>query len=479
MGLLQKKILGLRLRTWGVVLLALPIVVWGGLNIIFSTFLGTGFLERKVEAYCGFSCDIESVTWSPWAGCQVRNFVLNAPEEGAQDGRVLEVGKVEVDLSWSSLFEGEKRWDRLVVEDVHGDVSIELLRDLMTKYKKVAPRQVETPRPSEVVTPSNGEPAPVVKNETDGNKPRPSASRVEVEAVDNKLKPTSEDSFEGMVFFRNVNLNLFSTSYPDASVVVENVEGELPVWGATREGKVVIERLKICDRFEECHLNFPVVWDSNRLVMDAHPIKLYGLDTEISVVLHFKRGLPFGFQVDLTDQYADLSPIVKEHQKTPIELHHLTGRNLVQGSLFNIGNISASSVIYFKKGVLFDLRDRSRTEFSSGVLKLRANTGGVILSEARAIGDEDALLGNGFLTSTGEAAMTLRIVSSPEMARSHESRINRLAPFFAFSFDPLMTPDREFRDVRIEWREGQLMADLAKERGFVPLIPTVKAVFGN
>jgi len=477
-SLLKKKILGLRLRSWGVILLTLPIVVWGGLNILFSTFLGTGLLERKVEAYCGFPCEIESVTWSPWAGCQVRDFVLNAPEGGTQDGRVLEVGKVAIDLSWSSLFERKKRWDRIVVEDVHGEVSIELLRDLMTKYKKVAPRWVETTSPAEVAS-NSGASAPEVENDPGGSKPQSSGSKVEGEAVKNEPKPVPKDSFEGVVVFRNVNLNLFSTTYPDASVVVENVEGELPIWGATREGEVVVERLKICDQFEECHLNFPVVWDSSRLLMDAHPMKLFGLDTEISAVLHFTRELSFGFQVDLPDQHADLSFIVKEYQKTPIELQHLTGRNLMQGSLSNIGNISASSVTYFKQGVLFDLRDRSRTEFSSGVLKLRANTGGVILSEARAVGDEDALLGNGFLTSTGEAAMTLRIVSSPEMARSHESRVNRLAPVFDFYFSPLVTPDREFRDVRIEWREGQLVADLAKERGFVPLLPTVKAVFGK
>ena len=43
-----------------------------------------------------------------------------------------------VDPSWISLASGEKRWDRLEVNELNGKVSIELLKEIMARYQKAS-----------------------------------------------------------------------------------------------------------------------------------------------------------------------------------------------------------------------------------------------------------------------------------------------------------------------------------------------------
>jgi hypothetical protein len=46
-------------------------------------------------------------------------------------------------------------------------------------------------------------------------------------------------------------------------------------------------------------------------------------------------------------------------------------------------------------------------------------------------------------------------------------------------FQPLITPDREFRDIRIEARDGTLMMDLGEDRSWVSLFAAAKAILGQ
>jgi hypothetical protein len=43
----------------------------------------------------------------------------------------------------------------------------------------------------------------------------------------------------------------------------------------------------------------------------------------------------------------------------------------------------------------------------------------------------------------------------------------------------LITPDREYRDIRIEAREDGLMMDLGKEGEWIPFVPVVRSVLGE
>ena len=46
-------------------------------------------------------------------------------------------------------------------------------------------------------------------------------------------------------------------------------------------------------------------------------------------------------------------------------------------------------------------------------------------------------------------------------------------------FQPLNTPDRLFRDIHIEARDGTLMMDLGENRSWVPFFDTAEEVLGG
>jgi hypothetical protein len=46
-------------------------------------------------------------------------------------------------------------------------------------------------------------------------------------------------------------------------------------------------------------------------------------------------------------------------------------------------------------------------------------------------------------------------------------------------FEPLITPDRAFRDIRIEARDGTLMMDLGEDRSWVPFFDAAEEVLGR
>ena len=57
-----------------------------------------------------------------------------------------------------------------------------------------------------------------------------------------------------------------------------------------------------------------------------------------------------------------------------------------------------------------DPRDEGEIRFNRGTASFIATAAGVVAKDVRAIGEEDAILMNGFATAAGEASATLRVV---------------------------------------------------------------------
>ena len=63
----------------------------------------------------------------------VRGFVVKPGDDSGFLGEILRVDTVRVDLSWVSLVQRKKRFERLEISGVTGEVSIELLKVLLKK----------------------------------------------------------------------------------------------------------------------------------------------------------------------------------------------------------------------------------------------------------------------------------------------------------------------------------------------------------
>lgn len=478
MSLLQKRVLGAQLRTWGLVALLLPLIVLGGLNLVFSTSWGTGILCDRIEEKTGLPCDLESVTWSPWAGVSVSKLRVFAPDDSEDGEAILSVGETRVDVSWSSLLKGEKRWERLVVDKLDVNVSIETIHGILARPMTASARVPEIARPAkEDVEPT---PAPDLED-------RPEPQKIDEPQVVQKSAPAeggaddsiaeTVDDFEGVIILSNANVKIYSKRLPEYFLNLDQIDAEIPLWGGDREGMISCENVGISEGLSEAGLKIPLAWKDRSLSVMTRSSKVFGLNLELSAAVRFTPGFPAGFQVHLPEQQIDLSSIFRE-RKSPLSVGSLTSGNRLQGYLLVPSSFQGSSVTRFNDVVMKDPRDAGEIRFDRGSASIVATAAGIVARDIRAIGEEDAVLANGFASTSGNAAATVRVVSSPVRAESHEKRVRMADGNLLMDFQPLITPDREFRDIRIEARDGTLMMDLGEDRSWVSCIASAKAILG-
>lgn len=478
----QKKLVGLRLRTWTLLFLLAPLFLWGLMNLVFSTRVGTGFLERKIESKLGCACGIESVTWSPWAGVRVSDLDIYASENETDRSRILHVAEIKVDPSWLSLWEGKKRFERLEVDGMVGTLSIEQIQAMVTRYHRKRPVTVHSkseqdlvaPKPDRVPAPEPFPipPAPVPVTQPPSQRPvSPSQESIVVGA-----KPV--DDFAGMVILKNTDLRLYSQKNPVHEVELCGLSAEIPIWGEAREGELRFGRVEIEHYSDSLARVIPLTWDGSALRVEKQAWKVFGLDVEFEGSLRIAQGLPMGINLNVIEQQMDFSPLYPD-RPTPIEFESLSSRNILRVNLLDPTTLSGRSVSTFKGLVLHDPKDGGGISFDRGTAIFKLNSSGIVANDVRAIGEVDSILMNGFVTRGGEAAATVRIVSSPERARSHEKRIKGAGLPLELKFQPLLTPDREYHDFRLEARSGTLMIDLGLDEKWVPLFPTAQAILGR
>ena len=473
MNLLNKRVLGLRLHTWGIA----PLLAWAGLSLFFSTALGTRIICNKIEQKTGLPCQLESVTWSPWMGVAMNKFQVFVPAELGKKTLLFSVREIRIDVSWISLLKGKKRWERLEINQLDVNVAVETLREIVARPMDNSSRSAvaEQPPSQDELPHSDPESQPA-----DQKTEETPLVQSDVPAKGRGLNMTSipVENFEGEIIISNAKVRIFSERAPDFAVTLNQIKGELPLWGSAREGEISCGEIRITEEISEVGLRIPVVWGDRSLAVIEHSLKVFGLDFELSAAVKLAAGLPVGLQVSLPDQQVDLSSVFRE-QESPLSVSNLNSKNRLQGYLLVPSTFKGSSVTRFENVVINDPRDEGEIRFNRGTASFIATAAGVVAKDVRAIGEEDAILMNGFATAAGEAAVTLRVVSSPERAQSHSKRVRMASGNLLMDFQPLITPDRAFRDIRIEARDGTLMMNLGEDRSWVPFFDTAEEVLGR
>ena len=462
-----------------ILLVGLPLLGWAGLNLIFLTSLGRGAIAGTISDRLGLECEIDGFTWTPWGGLTVSGVRVLAPRESRQVENLLEVDHLCLDVSWWSLLSGKRRWERLEVTGVRVELSLEALRDILARFERPQPPQGGGKSPDGLLAQSEAsQGGNAIKPDT-----KPSGRRDgEPSRRDSEKESPTEsrpgDDFEGVVVFSDLNLRLYSQKVPELAVAVIGAAGEIPLWGGARRGHVAFEEVALGKDLAEKEGTFELQWQDQSVRLDSGVMKFFGLDLRFRGIIRMAPGYPFGLLVDVPQQDVDFSPVYQSRH-WPLEVHGLMSRNVLQGYLTTPSSFSGSHFSEFKEVTFHDWSDGEEVRFERGRASVIVSGGGVVARDLRVLGEEDAILMNGFATFGGEAAATLRMVASPERAQSRENRVRRADETWTLDFQPLVTPDRMFRDLRLEWREGEVMIDLAGERGWVPFWPAVQRVLGR
>ncbi|MEJ6568276.1 MAG: hypothetical protein QNL80_05375 [Akkermansiaceae bacterium] len=456
-----------RIRRWMFWVVFLPLLLLGIGNLILSTSWGTGLVEKQIEARFNLTCEIASWSWSPWAGGQVDDLEITSSDVEGSSFRVFKIDRIEIDLSWRSLIKGEKRFDRVEVVGVEVDLSLESLKSLMKSREEAIVTAV--PDDLKVVDDGSHPNKPL-----DPADPKTEDSSFEAPAIDQQpndqraVTIAPVDDFEGLVVFKDVKARIYSEAVPEFELRFDNFSGEIPLWGQERKGQVHFEGLRIGNDGSEESLSIPIVWKEGVLQMNEPEMHVLGLRFNINAVLRFSSGLPFGVQVKVPEQQIDFTSLRKN--APPVNIACFSSDNLLQGFLLYPSLLSGSSQSQFVSCVIEDPKDGSRITFDRGHSNLIVTEAGVFASDVRLIGDEEAFLGNGFLTASGTGAATLRVIVNPQRAETYEKRVTATDPSWSLGLIPLVTVDRWYRDLRFEVGTQGLTVDLGegeKEVSFV------------
>jgi hypothetical protein len=459
-----------RVRRWALWIVCLPLFLLGIGNLILATSWGRGLVEKQIEDRFGLTCEIAGLSWSPWAGGQVDELEITASDDAGSSFRVLKIDRIEIDPSWSSLVKGEKRFDRVEVVGVEVDLSLESLKSLMKSGGEAIVPVV--PKDPEMVgngSYQDGSSNPVDPKAEDSSSESPAI----VEQADDKpaviIVPV--DDFEGLVVFRDVKARIYSEAVPELELRFENLSGEIPLWGQERKGKMDFEGLRIGNDGSEESLSIPIVWKDGFLQMSEPEMHVLGLRLNINAALRFSSGLPFGLQVKVPEQQIDFTSLRKN--APPINIARFSSDNLLQGFLLRPALLNGSSQTQFLSCVIEDPKDGSKITFDRGHSDMIVSAAGVFVNDVRLIGDEEAFLGNGFLTASGTGAATLRVIANPQRAETYGKRVTATDPSWSLGLIPLVTGDRLYRDLRFELGSQGLTVDLGeggKEVSFVEVV---------
>lgn len=445
-----------RFRLWAYRLLLTPVAVLFLGNIIGATSFGTGFVEGEIEKRFHLDCRIGRLEWTPWSGGVVHQLELRSTEDSPS---FVGIGKVTLDPSWSSLFQGGERFDSLTIQDAVLDLTLEEIQAILANRKV---QSVQSPPEfAEVKLLKGNDEKKERVLEPQLNK-TPRNEKIEPLTVETpRIERVPFDDFEGKIILKNMNLRLSSDARPELAVILGKIEGEIPVWGAARHGKIVFNEIQIGNDGNVEKLDLPIRWNNQSIEVTESEIHLFGIHLSVSASLRLARGLPLGVALNIPEQRIDFTTMGEG--APPLDLYSFRSQNNLQGYLLHPSLIYGVSENHFGVSELIDEKDGSRVRFERGYAEFTLNSSGLYSNDFHAIGEEESILGNGYLSLRGQGAATVRIVASPERADGYEKRVRALSPDWSLAFRPLVTPDRLYRDLRIDLQKDGLYANLSQE----------------
>ncbi len=454
-----------------------PVVVWLLSLLIFSTSWGTGLVASRLEKKIGLDCEIESLGWTPWSGFFLKGLVLTAPDDFQSCGEVVRVAEVVVDPGWQHLMKKKLAVDQLQVGGVSVNLPVELVKHLAQKNQggmihiphqqvneggelavvEEPSERLESPKVAE-----NGTPAESVK---EGEVVEGHSSVQPVEAPKPKISHTPRMA----ISLGDVSLRVYSLRQPELEMKADAVAADFMLGGAPEKGELKIAEVSLGQEILLEDISWPLEWDGELLNLPEQLIEVKEVKVALSGAMRPVRGLPYGVQANLPEQKVSMVNILGS--QFPIEIEKIAARQSLQGSLTNPRLVYGSSQAFFRDVVYQDSNDGTEVRFETGQAFFQLSPAGLVTPDFRWIGEEDAILGNGFLTAAGEGAMVVRLVGSAERAEGYERRAQAWREGFSLQMQPLETPDRWFSDVRVDLGAGGVTVSLEREETSPKILP--------
>ncbi len=426
--------------------LVVPLLVLSlGLLLIFNLLLQTrwcrGWLEHKLEKRSRFDWTVESLSWTPWTGIQVRDITARpCGRDRHLASRALCRADIDTRIYWSSLLRGKVALREVRFRRAELAIPLELLA-LLPEEEAV---------PQKALQPAKPAPGPegVPGVQSDGK----NGARPRVRTPVKKEVPTSRPF---RVIIDRCGVVLYSSKNQGKSgLVLRGLRAELPLQGGDASGWVQ------CDGFDFGGYDIGsswrsrVEWKSPVLIMPPTEFVWEGLPIRLEGSL-MMMGIPrFLATVEVPDGPVKMNRVpMVPWPEASLEAGSVQMQGTLRGALTSLGSWRGNLVLKAAGLALTAAGKEERMGFEEGRLMAGMRNGIFQVLDARLHSEQLSFLGNGVLLPDGRVRGVIRVVADQDNA----SVITRFANGAMWTggwtrswLAPLDTPDRYYRDLELK-----------------------------
>ena len=396
----------------------LPILAFGASNWWLGGPWGCRFLETKIQARCGgLPTHIGTASWSPWNGVTLTEVEVSQPEPlQARVGQpVLRIDSVHVEPIWQALLERRLSVRAITLERPRLVLAVEMLAQHAQQAAPPPGGDVAlNPEPATTPPAAQAPPPPAT------TPPAPPAAP----AAPPPSRPT------GWLKLRFASFQLVSAGVPQPILRLDDLSGDIPLDGDPAKSMVRLGSLEAGGQRLITELDVPLAWRFPVLEMAPVSTTVNGLALRLAGKFALAKGLPLHLAMQLPEQAFSAAVPVNDIAVS-------IGKGVVNAQFHGLLLLPGSwQGDLIADGEAVTVKHREASE-SFGIGHCGAILRGGILScvDARLLGDDLSLLGNGTLLADGRLAGVVRLVAAPDRA---SGLVRGLFPALATA--PALTP---------------------------------------
>jgi hypothetical protein len=440
---------GRRLWPWAFVLLAAcPLFLFAASNLWLNVS-GKTWIAGKITQKTTLDTQIGGASWSPWNGLSLRNIELSQPEalKSSVKKPLARIDQLRIQPVWKALFRQTLEVKSMELDSPEIVLPVQILAFLSQSAQPAPEPQLPAPVPPLPSVPSPQAP-PMAENPAI----LPSKS-----AEATPPKPVAPPRPTAWIEIRNGNFSLVSAGLETPLIEFLDFTTRLPVSGDAAKSSLLFESIRILGTPAVSKLDAPVQWQPPLLTLGPVENEIHGMKFRLLGQLASAQGLPSHFEILIPQQApqpVDFPGGIHGQAET------FAARARFQGLLLAPPTWQGDFITESQKPVFARGEEITTFDRGSSVFVLRGGT--LACLDARLIGEELSLLGNGKIATDGQVAAVLRTVAAPEKLVEN---LRKILPGLQGtpSLTPLSTPQRAALDLEATGRLGEIQLRLGKD----------------
>lgn len=455
------------LRRTVLLLVILPPLAFGCSNLWLAT-RGRAMLADRLQQRWGLETRIGGASWSPWHGLTLRQVEIAQPAalRGGVSDPLVRVDTLWVAPVWRKLLRRQVTIGSLEISGAKVALTVEMVAQLAQREEPPAAMPLAMaapPNPSGLPAAAPGGTGPVAAPEPAIPPPAtPAAAPSEAAAV-----PVAPSEATRWARFQGVDFQLTSASSHRVLAEIGGFAGEVPFAGDPAKSTLAVESVELFGEQVLDSMRAGLSWQNPVITVEPEDptTRLAGLDVRWGLRFALMEGLPAQVQLELPRQAARFSaagPAITVEARAAAARAVFLGRLLVPGTWHGelLAETAGIEVKHKERTLPFD-RASCATVLRGGMLSCL---------DARLVGEEFSVLGNGALLADGRLAAVARLVAPQETVGI---TLRRVFPGLASvpACVELSTPQRVACDVSLAgtWQEPLLR--IGGDGPFHPLRP--------